>query len=179
MKRLLLILIAMIPIIETCGTMSKAVPTTGPDGVSESESAGPKGDLIYCSFSETRHGGLGKDYCELVADPGTVPVVHVRMNIGNDLDPEDNSHKGDYNVKEKTVKDLQQKLADAKVYELNGYSLDEMLCGGATYRIYMEYSSGESVNATWFGHDVKPEAVSAYSMIREFFEPWIKKCCSH
>ena len=26
--------------------------------------------LVYCSYSATHHGGLGKDYCELIADPG-------------------------------------------------------------------------------------------------------------
>ena len=168
MRKLLLILLAMTPIISACGATSKTTATT----------EGPEGDLLYCSFSETRHGGLGKVYCELIADPGTKPVIHVRININNDLEP-DSETKGDFNVSEKVVKDLRAQLASAKVYKLDGYSLDEELCGGATYRIYMEYSSGEKVNARWFGHNVNPDALAAYALIERFFQPWIKKCSSH
>ena len=71
MKRLLLILLIMIPVIDGCGTAGK----TNATATTETTAEGPKGDLVYCSFSETRNGGLGKDYCELVADPGTVPEV--------------------------------------------------------------------------------------------------------
>ena len=46
------------------------------------------------------------------------------------------------------------------------------MSGGHTYRIYMEYSSGRKVNAQWYGHDIKPEALSAYGMIKSFFNPW-------
>ena len=35
----------------------------------------PKGKLIYCSYARTGMAGLGKDYCELIADPGTEPKV--------------------------------------------------------------------------------------------------------
>ena len=175
MKRLLLILLIMIPVIDGCGTAGK----TNATATTETTAEGPKGELVYCSFSETRNGGLGKDYCELVADPGTVPEVRVRMNVNNHMEGEEAARKAEYKVTPGVVKDLQRKLAEAKVYSLDGYSLDEQLCGGATYRIYMEYSSGESVNAIWFGHEVKPEAVSAYGLIERFFQPWIKKCCSH
>ena len=162
----------MLPILDGCGSLPKgaSADSAAPDA--------PKGELIYCSFSQTRHGGLGKDYCELIADPGVKPQVKVRMNVGNDIEGEDASRKGDFDVKASVVKDLQGQLAEAKVYTLNGYFLDEQLCGGATYRIYMEYSSGEKVNASWFGHDVKPEAWEAYALIEKFFQPWIKKCSS-
>ena len=63
-------------------------------------------------------------------------------------------------------------LADAKVYTLNGYSVEEHMNGGTTYRIYQEYDSGEKINAHWYGHDIKPEARSAYHMIESFFQPW-------
>ncbi|NLZ19793.1 MAG: hypothetical protein GXY24_05975 [Bacteroidales bacterium] len=37
----------------------------------------PKGNLIYCSYASSGSAGLGKDYCELIADPGKAPVVRV------------------------------------------------------------------------------------------------------
>ena len=40
----------------------------------------PKGDLIYCSYAQTGAAGLGKDYCELIADErGELPA---RLNRG-------------------------------------------------------------------------------------------------
>ena len=40
----------------------------------------PRGNLIYCSYSATRVAGLGKSYCELIADPGTPPKVNVVLD---------------------------------------------------------------------------------------------------
>jgi len=137
-------------------------------------SAQPKGKLIYCSYSETRHGGLGKSYCELIADEGKDPYVAVRLDMESrleDIEP----LQADIPVDATVVDELQELLAQNKVYELDGYMLDEMLEGGATYRIYMEYSSGEKVNASWFGHNVKDEAWAAYYLIEGFFEPWCQK----
>jgi hypothetical protein len=39
----------------------------------------------------------------------------------------------------------------------------------------MEYSSGEKVDARWYGHGVKKEALSAYRFIERFFEPWVEQ----
>ena len=43
----------------------------------------PRGNLVYCSYSKTGAAGLGKDYCELIADPGADPVIKVVLNEGN------------------------------------------------------------------------------------------------
>ena len=133
--------------------------------------------LVYCSYSATHHGGLGKDYCELIADPGQKPKVVVRLHQGNHLDP--GEVNGDFTVRKAVVADLQKQLEDANVRALNGYQVDEQMMGGTTYRIYMEYASGEKVNAVWFGHDIKREALAAYSLIERFFQPWIQQCSSH
>ena len=61
------------------------------------------------------------------------------------------------------------------LYNKNGYKHNETLEGGTTYRIYMEYVSGEKVNAVWNGHHVKAEAASAYAAIERFFTPWREK----
>ena len=130
----------------------------------------PKGKLTYCSYSKSGAAGLGKDYCELIADPGQAPKVVVALDLGNRFgNPEIHA---EYTVGEDVVAKLSEMLADAKVYTLNGYSVEEHMNGGTTYRIYQEYDSGEKINAHWYGHDIKPEARSAYHMIESFFQPW-------
>lgn len=133
----------------------------------------PQGKLTYCSYAESGSAGLGKDYCELIADPGTTPRVVVALKIGNRFrEPE---IRAEYPVGQETVDSLQAMLAEAKVYKLDGYNLDEPISGGYAYRIYQEYDSGQKVNARWYGHHVKNEALSAYNMIERFFAPWREK----
>lgn len=133
----------------------------------------PKGDLTYCSYSKAGSAGLGKDYCELIADVDSVPKVVVAMRLGNRF--EEPEIRAEYPVDKSVVDSLAALLKERKVYKLDGYSLDEAITGGYAYRIYMEYSSGEKVNARWYGNNVKDEAVSAYRLIEGFFEPWRKK----
>ncbi len=130
----------------------------------------PKGDLTYCSYSRTGAAGLGKDYCELIADPDSVPKVVVVLNEGNRFD--DPVIRESYPVDRQTVDSLARLLMERKVYKLNGYQVDEAICGGYSYRIYMEYSSGEKINARWYGHNISGEAIAAYNSIERFFEPW-------
>lgn len=130
----------------------------------------PKGALTYCSYSDTGAAGLGKDYCELIADTDSIPKVVVARYLGNRFGTPE-IHR-EYPVTQDVVDSLQALLAANKVYELDGYSVMEPMTGGHTYRIYMEYSSGQKVNAHWYGHDIKPEARAAYHLIRSFFNPW-------
>lgn len=132
----------------------------------------PKGKLIYCSYSKKGHAGLGKDYCALIADEGKEPQIEV--SLYNDCHFRD-AVKKTFPVTAAEVEKLQQMLEKTQVYKLNGYHHDEALEGGATYRIYQEYlSDGKvtEVNADWFGHEIKPEALAAYAMIERFFDPW-------
>ena len=130
----------------------------------------PEGNLTYCSYSCTGAAGLGKDYCELIADPGKAPKVVVALNLGNRFnDPEIHA---EYPVGQEAVDSLAKLLAEAKVYKLNGYKVEEAITGGHSYRIYQEYSSGEKINARWYGNHVKQEAWAAYRMIEAFFAPW-------
>ena len=139
-------------------------------GLNLSCTAQPKGKLIYCSYSCTGVAGLGKDYCELIADPGADPKVVVVLNQGNDLDP--GEIRAEYPVDAAVVDSLQAKLSEMKVYRLNGYDHEEDMTGGSIYRIYQEYDSGDKVNARWYGHDIKENARAAYAAIERFFEPW-------
>ncbi len=129
----------------------------------------PKGKLIYCSYACDRNAGLGKSYCELIADIGKRPQVVV--SLYNKCHYRDAVNKT-FDVKEQDVERMQQLLADLKVYQLDGYQHDEQLEGGAAYRIYMEYASGTHINAVWSGHEIKPEAEAAYAAIERFFAPW-------
>ena len=130
----------------------------------------PKGDLIYCSYAQTGAAGLGKDYCELIADEGKDPVVVVVLDEGNRFgDPEIHCT---YQVDRSVVDDLAKLLADNRVYRLDGYNLEEPITGGHSYRIYQEYSSGAHVDARWYGHGVKGSALRAYAIIEQFFAPW-------
>lgn len=130
----------------------------------------PKGKLTYCSYSRSGAAGLGKDYCELIADPGKTPKVVVALDLGNRFNkPEIHA---EYAVGEEDVAKLSKILSNAKVYKLNGYNVEEPITGGHSYRIYQEYESGEKINARWYGHNIKSEAISAYNMIEAFFRPW-------
>ena len=133
----------------------------------------PTGKLTYCSYACTGAAGLGKDYCELIADPGTEPKVVVALNVGNRFD--DPEVHAEYLVGQDIVDSLANMLAEAKVYKLNGYRVDEALTGGHSYRIYQEYSSGEKIDARWYGNHIKDEALAAYYMIDDFFKPWREK----
>lgn len=132
----------------------------------------PSGNLVYCSYSDTRVAGLGKSYCELIADTDSVPKVHVVLDHDCNYAPE---RSATYEVGADLAKQLKAELEKAKVYELDGYYVDESITGGTIYRIYMEYDSGEKINARWYGQDIKPEAWEAYALISRFFTEWREK----
>lgn len=139
-------------------------------GLTACQAKAPKGQLIYCSYSSSGSAGLGKDYCELIADPGTEPKVVVVLHEGNRFgDPE--IHE-EYPVSPEDIRALQDWLAANKVHKLDGYNLDEAITGGYAHRIYMEYDSGDKVDARWYGSKVKDAAIAAYNHIMFFFKPW-------
>lgn len=130
----------------------------------------PRGKLVYCSYSSTGMAGLGKDYCELIADPLTGPGVSVVLHEGNRFgDPE---VRAEYPVTAEEVRFLQDWLSRNKIHKLNGYCVEEPMEGGRAYRIHMEYDSGDQVDARWYGHGIKAEALAAYDYIESFFSPW-------
>lgn len=133
----------------------------------------PKGDLIYCSYACRGAAGLGSNYCELIADVDSIPKVVVVLNEDNRFD--EPVIRRSFEVDKEVVDSLKRILDEGQVYKLNGYYLDEAICGGHSYRIYMEYSSGEKINAFWYGHNVKDKAIAAYNSIEYFFSPWRKQ----
>ena len=152
-KILLLAVLLMTPLTNSCCLWSKA----------------PKGKLIYCSYAADGAAGLGKDYCELIADPGQKPKVVVVLDKNCRFAEE---RRQEFEVDGSVVEDLQKKLEELKVWKLDGYNLNEPICGGHAYRIYMEYDSGEKIDARWYGNGVKDSAIRAYNTIEYFFKPW-------
>ena len=130
----------------------------------------PKGDLIYCSYACRGAAGLGSDWCELIADTDSVPKVVVVLDSDNRFG--DPVIRREYPVERSVVDSLAKILSDAKVYKLNGYHVEEPICGGHSHRIHMEYSSGDQVTAFWYGSHIKESAWSAYHLIENFFAPW-------
>ncbi|MBP5539120.1 MAG: hypothetical protein J6X69_04735 [Bacteroidales bacterium] len=132
--------------------------------------ARPKGDLVYCSYARHGAAGLGSDYCELIADVADSAKVVVVLDEGNRFG--NPVIRREFPVEKSVVDSLSQILQEGKFYKLNGYRLEEPICGGHSYRIHMEYSSGDQVTAYWYGHKVKDKAIEAYNTIEHFFAPW-------
>lgn len=130
----------------------------------------PKGDLVYCSYSCRGAAGLGSDWCELIADADSVPKVVVVLDADNRFG--DPVIRREFPVERSVVDSLAQILADAKVYKLDGYHVEEPICGGHSHRIHMEYASGDQVTAFWYGSHIKESAWSAYHLIENFFASW-------
>jgi len=128
----------------------------------------PKGKLIYCSYSKTRVAGQGKDYCEIINENGKC-IVNVVMNEDSEFSK---PFKGQYEATEADIDRLHDIIMKEKIYELNGYRRNRHMNGGATYRIYMEFDSGEWIEAHWYTDRPKEKAVEAYDTISNFFSKW-------
>ena len=138
-------------------------------GLTACQAKAPKGRLIYCSYSSSGFG-LGKEYCELIADPGKEPVIRVVMREGNRFgDPE--IHE-EYPITPDDFQPLEEWLKSNKVHKLNGYNHEEPISGGYAHRICMEYDSGDKVEARWYGSKIKDLAIRSYNYIDWFFKPW-------
>lgn len=132
----------------------------------------PKGKLIYCSYASVGHAALGTDYCELIADPGTTPkIVVVKDEDCHFAEPV----RGEFEVDESVVAQLQEGLANLKAWKTDGYNKTDDMDGGRSHRFHIEYDSGEKIHASWFTHKVKPEAQAVYNYLESFFSPWYKQ----
>ena len=125
----------------------------------------PEGKMIYCSCAYTNYGlpvgEIQYSYYELIADEGTTPKVVFCENRGD-------SEKTEYQATEQNVIELSNLLRDMNVFKINGYNVDERMTGGTSYRIHMEFSSGEKLNANWFTHKPEPLAIDVYNTILRY-----------
>lgn len=132
--------------------------------------AAPKGRLTYCSFSDSRSAGMGKDYCELIADNlDSAKVVVVTMALTDD------STQKEYAIDKQTVDQMEQMLASIEAWKVGGYNYDEKMPGGTIYRVYMEYADGSKYNATWCTHEPWEDAQAVYNAVVRFFQKWRKQ----
>lgn len=122
----------------------------------------PQGKMIYCSCAYTNYGlpvgEIQHSYYELIADEGTAPKVIYCENRGK-------SQKTEFSATEKDVTELSNILRDMNIFKIDGYSVSEQMTGGTSYRIHMEFSSGEKLTASWFTHKPSALASGAYSTI--------------
>lgn len=128
----------------------------------------PKGNLIYCSYSKTRVAGQGKDYCEIINENGNC-TVNVVMNENSEFSK---PFKGRYEASEADINRLHDIIMKEKIYELDGYRRNSHMTGGATFRIYMEFDSGEWIETKWYTDKPSKKAVEAYDTIYSFFSTW-------
>jgi len=103
-------------------------------------------------------GEIQHSYYELIADEGTAPKVIYCENRGE-------SQKTEFSATEKDVTELSNILRDMNIFKIDGYSVSEQMTGGTSYRIHMEFSSGEKLTASWFTHKPSALASGAYSTI--------------
>lgn len=129
-----------------------------------------RADLIYASCAATHHGGLGKDFYEMYNDPGTKPKILSAFRYNT---PE--YTKKEYPITDEVVKGLQEKLYKIDLEEIRGYNIDEMMTGGTTYRVHLEFADGDQITAEWFTHEPLPEAVAVYSTIENYIGNVIKE----
>jgi hypothetical protein len=126
----------------------------------------PEGKMIYCSCSFTNYGlpagELRYSYYELIADEGTEPKVVYYEDRGSD------SKKTEYPATAQDVEKLSNVLRDMNIFQLNGYLVKVDMTGGTSYRIHMEFSSGEKLTAYWFTENPKPQAMDAYETISRY-----------
>ena len=135
--------------------------------VAWAQTPAPKGKLIYCSYANTRNDGWGRHFCELVNENGKTTVV-VYENT-REMSKPDERH---YEVTADVADSLEKIIRDNKYYEIDGYKVFDSMMGGSTKRVYMEFDTGEHINAEWFAEKPNPQAVSAYAAIARFFLPW-------
>ena len=123
----------------------------------------PEGKMIYCSCAYTNYGlpvgEIRHSYYELIADEGTDPKVIFYEDRGVDV------KKTEYRATEQDVSGLSRILREKDAFVLNGYNVDEQMTGGTSYRVYMEFSSGEKLNAIWFTEKPLPLAMEVYGTI--------------
>lgn len=127
-------------------------------------------DLIYASCAATHHGGLGKDFFEMYNDPGTEPKIVAVFGFDT---PQ--YTKKEYPITAEEVKGLQEKLYKIDLEEIREYHRDDMMMGGTTYRVHLEFADGDQITADWSTHEPLQEAATVYATIENYLSKLTKK----
>ena len=132
----------------------------------------PKGNLVYCSIVDEGVAHMGTDIGTLTVESGKMPkietVLHERCHFAERI-------SGEYEVSPKVVKDLQKLILENNLYAINNYVEEEMIEGGHEYSIYIKYDSGDVISARWHTTSPNPGVSKAYTILKDFFDPWFKK----
>ena len=146
-----------------------------PDSVKAPEPAviePPKGNLVYCSYSIDRPAGGGYSYCDITLDNDTPAVV---VNRDRNCRFAQNQVRSFDDFEPEQVEALQQLIIENRYYLLNNYKQIEAIPGAPTYRIHIEFDSGEKITARWCTKKPRPEAQHAFEQIQSFFAPWLEQ----
>ena len=128
----------------------------------------PKGKMTYCSCEYTNSGlpvgHIHDSYYELIAEEGKAPKVIYYEDRGNA------EKRTEYRATQKDVTELSKILRDLKIFRINGYHVDEKMMGGTSYRVHMEFASGEKLHASWFTSHPDALALKAYDTILQYLQ---------
>lgn len=131
----------------------------------------PEARPIYCSYSEARPAGQGKDFCEFVADNEDSIKVVVCLNANND---DEHQMRCEFVPMPKSKLTrlwlLLDELEPWKYCDYEKYDEDDPDL--TTYRFFIEYGDGREYNARWRTRKPKSSVVKAYDAIKEFFTEW-------
>ena len=134
----------------------------------------PEGRPIYCSYSETRPAGQGKDFCEFIADQEDSIKVVVCLNANSHFEKQMRCEF--IPIPKSKLTKLWNLLDELEPWKFDGYEEmgeeDGQEDGAPIYRIFMEYSDGRECNARWSIRNPKSDVVKAYQAIMQFFSEW-------
>ncbi|MBR0166546.1 MAG: hypothetical protein IJQ13_06685 [Prevotella sp.] len=130
----------------------------------------PEGRPIYCSYSENRQAGQGKDFCEFIADQEDSIRVVVCLNANCDFEKQMRCEF--VPIPKSKLTRLWNLLDELEPWKFDGYEETEQEPEAPIYRIFMEYSDGSEFNARWSIHDPKSNVIKAYHAIVNFFSEW-------
>ena len=140
------------------------------EGTGKTKKGRPLGRPIYCSYSETRPAGQGKDFCEFIADQEDSIKVVVCLNANSHFEHQMRCEF--VPIPKSKLTRLWNLLDELEPWKFDGYEQMGEEDGAPTYRIFMEYSDGRECNARWSIHNPKSDVVKAYQAIMSFFSEW-------
>ena len=154
---------------ETASLTCTDVQLIGSRSLAAGKSSPSPDRVVYCSYVSSGKAALGTDYCELSATPGGKDSVKVVLNDDSRFAEK---MSASYEVSASDVERLQQALSQLPLDSIAHYQVWEEMRGGTEYGVKVRYASGRTVDASWYTHSPRKEAVVAYQAISRFFAPW-------
>ena len=140
------------------------------EGTGKVKKGRPLGRPIYCSYSETRPAGQGKDFCEFVADQEDSIRVVVCLNANSHFEKQMRCEF--VPIPKSKLTKLWNLLNELEPWKFDGYEETGHEPESPIYRIFMEFSDGSEFNARWSIRNPKSNVIKAYHAIVNFFSEW-------